>query len=240
MANLESKLSFDFNIINDYSDSDFPSVIYRNLGDIKARDNFLKGNIWFCGTSQNRICAAPKQVDIMEYRTSIASAIFEYSCSFSTELRGSADTNVKITNVKVFIESVKNSLISSKGEFNHHVSWLNMNDLTKYVETLPVIGTIVNYPIQENEYITMNLSGLRGKLVQYVNKSMPRSVGYNSFEEASNAYNKDEKFKHEKEFRLSITAFFCDVTKFSPSLQHLVQYLKLRCPLMSNLCEAVI
>jgi len=49
-----SKVAFNFNEIEDSSESDVPFVIYKYFDTPDNRDNFLNGWVWFSGSNQNR------------------------------------------------------------------------------------------------------------------------------------------------------------------------------------------
>lgn len=221
MNYLHTNLKITSTEINDYSDSVLPEVMYRDLGSLEAKESFLNGNIWFCGPSQNRFFAFPEQRDEWEYRNMISSAIFDYSCSFSTELIGK-----------------KVNSITRHKEVTQKISWFNKSDLITFIPHVPSIALLTKLPTHEDETFTFNIVGLGGLKIKYDTKITHLEHEYNPIEVAQNAYSKDIRFEDEKELRLSITGTL-DISEDNASLQHLVQYIKLYCPHMSNYCQSV-
>lgn len=236
---LYSMLALNFmDSLDNLVDHGVPPVIYRDFDAENHRDNFVKGNIWFSGPSQNRFFLHDEaRRDEYEYRNKFGSHIFEYSLSFSTKVPTSNKPAIKICNVEGLIRDIINDLEKSKNDFVHTVSWVSIEELQRHIQSVPAISQINTYPTQDNEKVTLWACGIASAQVKYVPKMTYLGCQFNSPAVASNARKKSVDFIHEHEWRVSFnTGDFCYPYN---GIQHLVQYLKLSCPSITKYCELI-
>lgn len=241
MSILHSYLKFSFGNIENHLASSAPDAIYKYFSDKKDRENFLKGNIYFSGPNKNRFHASDHGSvgDKFEYRNKICDFIFEYSLSFSTEILDESKPNIKIVNIKSFMQEIIDT-IQTNEPLIHRVSWLSMASLLSQSSISPVIYTIEDqYPKEEGEIVLLHVISVGGRRLIYERKIVDQKHGVSSIEVVRNARNQNIEFEDEQEWRIHInTGDF--LGKYSGhNLIGLVQYLKLFCPGINKYCEPI-
>lgn len=235
---LSSRLSLCFDSLEIVLDKDLPQAIYRDFDEKSHRHNFVQGNIWFSGPSQNRFFLQNEfRRDEEEYRNKIASYIFEYPLSFSIQKPTTPKPMIKISNVEGFIQGIANDIIKMKDKFVHTVSWLPIETLRCSKQKVPSIALINKYPSKDDEEISLWTCGITAYQVKYEQKIESIPIPYNSYAATCNARNKNIAHAHEQEWRIAL--FTGDFIQSFHGLLHLVQYLKVVCPSISKYCELI-
>ncbi len=221
-------------------ESDLPPVIYRDFDEDSHRQNFVKGNIWFSGTNQNRFFLKDdSRRDKYEYRNGVGSHIFKSSLSFTIRPPELGKPIIIIRDVKGFLIAIKNDLERTANEKSHVVTWLPITELQHHKALVPVISKIEKYPVNGDEAVMLHISSIGCGHVSYEKKILKLTDDRSSIEIANNAYKKSIKFIHEEEWRI-----WLNMGDFLPpfsgnALGHLVKYLKLQCPSIRKYCEVV-
>ncbi len=234
MSNLiESTLTFDADTIQNTLTCKQPDRLYKYFTTKEARDNFLRGNIWFCGVNQNRFFAESYGGinDPSEYRNHIASYIFEYPLSFSTEILDESLYNIELQNISGFIEAIIKSIRSGDG---HRISWLNLNELKRKKHKIALINTLEYLPCQEENF-NLHVASLGVRKVNYVDKQK-LFVGdspMNTYVALSQA----QDFETECEYRIHLNSGDFLGVHTGKGLYHLIQYIKINSPEAAQFCQ---
>lgn len=252
MANISSRLLFDYDNLDFTLDSETPDDIYRYFDTESDRASFLSGNIRFSGPSKLRFFMNPPALpfdeerrgpdnnDPYEYRNDYSTALFKYSLSFSRIHLLPHKPNIVLRNIRGFLEEIISAIKNSS--LDHEVSWLPMTELRKNISIVPAISTIKSYPTKDGEEVQLYVTGLEGKILSYENKII-KSESINSIPSPGaidlmkNALSQNAKFKRENEYRICLNSG--DFIGKYTNLLHLVEYLKIKCPNIHKYCEVV-
>lgn len=201
----------------------------------EARDNFLLGNIWFCGANQNRFFAESYGGinDPSEYRNNIASYLFEYPLSFSTEILNENLYNVELKNISGFMEALINSIRFGHG---HQISWLDLNELKRKNHGIARIK-ILQYMPSQDEHFSLHIVSLGGRIINYVDKQQ-----YFSDKLSMNtniALSLDQSLETECEYRIHLNSGDFLGKHSGKGLYHLIQYIKINSPEAAKFCRKV-
>lgn len=213
-----SKLTFESRNIVKRIESNPPKEIYRYFSTEEDRENFLQGDVWFAGPSTNRF--TPNGGDIFEYRTDSGVFVGEYALSFSTEIIGLSEFNICCFDIKSFINEIEASIKNLS--FDHAVSWHPINELTQYINVIPTIAEIKDYPTKDNEEIKFLCYRIGGEKIVYTEK---QQKNLDLREIPSVSYNKNKKFESEKEYRIYLGGEFLQ----GQCLANLVKHLRIKC-----------
>ena len=237
---LSSHLKIEFETLEMILDKeDLPKTIYKDFFNMFHLEEFINGIMTFSGLSKNRFTLKNEhRRDIFEYRNVFSSHIFAYALSFSTEPLHNGRPMLKIKNIKDLIHGIINDLEKSKETYCHEVIWLSINDLLRYIDKVPSIANIREYPRHHGEEIILFANNISGRLLKYENKITDLKLPYDSISVAQNAFNKDIR-KNEKEWRLTFNSGDFQGKYSGNSLLHLVKHLKLNCPSVGKYCEVV-
>lgn len=236
MSNLiESALTFDADTIQNTISCEQPDRLYKYFTTKEARDNFLRGNIWFCGVNQNRFFAESYGGvnDPLEYRNDIASYIFECSLSFSTEILDESLYNIELQNISGFIEAIIKSIKSGDG---HRISWLDLNELKRKDHKIALINTLQYMPCQDENF-NLHVSSLGGRKVNYVDKQ--KLVAAVSPINTYIALSQTQDFEPESEYRIHLNSGDFLGVHSGKGLYHLVQYIKINSLEAARFCQKV-
>lgn len=236
MSNIiESTLTFEADTIQNTINCEQPDRLYKYFTTKEARDNFLRGNIWFCGVNQNRFFAESYGGvnDPSEYRNHIASYIFEYPLSFSTEILDGNLYNIELQNISGFIEAIIKSIKSGDG---HRISWLDLNELKRKEHKIALINTLQYLPCQDENF-NLYVASLGGRKVNYVDKQAPLAGDspMNTFIALSQA----QDFESENEYRIHLNSGDFLGVHSGQGLHHLVQYIKINSHEAAKFCKKI-
>lgn len=217
-----------------YNES-YPDKIYKYFSEDRHRQNFLNGNIWFCGPSKNRLGTQTTSCDKYEYRNIVSTILFEYSLSFSMEVLDNARPNIVIDDVKSFKSELGLAISSNRG---HQVFWLDKKQIAEVQKENLVLYAYDNAS-ELNKTVSLNINSLGSRLVNYEDKINESHGNVSTQRNIQNAYAGNKEFKDEVEYRFHInTTDFCEPNG-GRSLLYIVQYLKISCPILRKYCKPI-
>jgi hypothetical protein len=92
-----------------------PNKVYKYFATIEHADNFLRGNIWIPGISQNRLCADPGEYTSTQKESISPSQIFTSSVSQILTL----SLSLSLLYPSLFFPPIKQRYLSLKMDIMH-------------------------------------------------------------------------------------------------------------------------